>query len=111
MMMMMMMDRASYNIAIIIQKTQQNTVYLNLSTAQCFGWYFTHHQELMTLYLQYLPDTIDTVFCCILLDNYFHIKTILLLRPEAVLLFTDGPVYCKNVTILHAFGNRTMTLQ
>jgi len=29
-----LMDRASYNMAIIIQQIQQNTFYLNLSTAQ-----------------------------------------------------------------------------
>ena len=34
---------------------QQNTVYLNLSTAQhVSGCISTHHQELISLYLQYL---------------------------------------------------------
>jgi len=34
---------------------QQNTVYLNLSNAQhVSGGISTHHQELITLYLQYL---------------------------------------------------------
>jgi len=34
---------------------QQNTVYLNLSTAErVSGGFSTHHQELITLYLQYL---------------------------------------------------------
>jgi len=48
---------------------QQNTVYLNLSTAHHVSCGIsTHHQELITLYLQYLalmrplmPDTVDTV--------------------------------------------------
>ena len=37
---------------------QQNAIeyslfkYVNCST--CFGWYFTQHQKLITLYLQYL---------------------------------------------------------
>ena len=40
---------------------QQDTVYLNPSTAQhVFGWYFTHHQELITLYLQYLALNVAT---------------------------------------------------
>ena len=34
---------------------QENTVYLNLSTAQhVSGPITTHHQDLLTLYLQYL---------------------------------------------------------
>ena len=47
------MDRASYNI--LSNKMQQNTVYLNLLTAHhVSGGISTHHQELITLYLQYL---------------------------------------------------------
>jgi len=49
------MDRASYNMAII---TQQDTTEYSLSKfvncSTCFGWYFTHLQELITPYLQYL---------------------------------------------------------
>jgi len=49
------MDRASYNMAIIIQ--QDATYYILFKSINCstrFGWYFTHHQELITLCLQYL---------------------------------------------------------
>ena len=41
--------------AIIIQQDATECSlceYVNWST--CFGWYFTHQQELITLYLQYL---------------------------------------------------------
>ena len=33
---------------------QQNSLFKSVNCSTCFGWYFTHHQELMTLYLQYL---------------------------------------------------------
>ena len=49
------MDRASYNMAIIIQQdATEYSLFKSVNCSTCFGWYFTHHQELMTLYLQYL---------------------------------------------------------
>jgi len=49
------MDRASYNMAIIIQ--QDATEYSLFKSVNCstyFGWYLTRQQELITLHLQYL---------------------------------------------------------
>jgi len=52
------MDRASYNMAIIIQQdATEYTLFKSVNCSTCFGWYFTHHQELITLYLQYLALT------------------------------------------------------
>ena len=49
------MDRASYNMAIIIQQdVTKYSLFKSVNCSTCFGWYFIHHQELMTLYLQYL---------------------------------------------------------
>jgi len=49
------MDRASYNMAIITQKDgTEYSLFKSFTCSTCFGWYFTHHQELITLYLQYL---------------------------------------------------------
>jgi len=48
------MDRASYNMAIIIQKdATEYSLFKSVNCSTCFGQYFTHHQELITLYLQY----------------------------------------------------------
>ena len=48
-------DRASYNLAIIIQQdATQYSLFKSVNCSTCFGWYFTRHQELITLYLQYL---------------------------------------------------------
>jgi len=78
------MDRASHNMAIFIPKdATEYSSFESVNCSACFGWYFTHHQELITLYLQYLalmrpvllpvvnvvgqepvsvqPDTVDTV--------------------------------------------------
>jgi len=77
------MDRASYNMAIIIQQDTTEYFFLNLLTVQhVSGGIFIHHQELITLYLQYvalmrppaqprsrqatvqasfMPNTVDTV--------------------------------------------------
>ena len=49
------MYRASYYMAIIIQ--QDATEYSSfkcVNCSKCFGWYFTHHQELMDLCLHYV---------------------------------------------------------
>jgi len=49
------MDRASYNMAIIIQQdATEYSLFQSVNCSTCFGWYFTHHQELITLYVQYL---------------------------------------------------------
>jgi len=51
----MSMDRASYNMAIIIQQdATEYSLFKPANCSTCFGRYFTHHQELITLYLQYL---------------------------------------------------------
>jgi len=46
----MSMDRASYNVAIIIQQdaTKYN-LFKSVTCSTCFRWYFTHHQELTTV--------------------------------------------------------------
>ena len=49
------MDRASYYMAIIIQ--QDATEYSSfkcVNCSKCFGWYFTHHLEVMDLCLHYV---------------------------------------------------------
>jgi hypothetical protein len=49
------MDRALYNMAIIIQPdATEYSLFTFVNCSTCFGWYITHHQELITLYLQYL---------------------------------------------------------
>ena len=49
------MDRAPYNMTIIIQQdATEYSLFKSVNCSTCFGWYFTHHQELITLYLQYL---------------------------------------------------------
>jgi len=46
---------ASYNMAIIIeQDATEYSLFKFVNCLTCFGWYFTHHQELITLYLLYL---------------------------------------------------------
>ena len=48
-------DRASYNMAIIIQQdAKEYSLFKSVNCSTCFGWYFTHPQELITLYLQHL---------------------------------------------------------
>jgi len=47
------MDRASYNMAIIIQQdATEYSLFTFVNCSTCFGWYFTHHHEIITLYLQ-----------------------------------------------------------
>ena len=42
-------------VAIIIQQNAtEYSLFKSVKYSTCFGWYFTHHQELITLYLQYL---------------------------------------------------------
>jgi len=42
-------------LAIIIQQVAtEYSLFISVTCSACFGWYFTHHQELITLYLQYL---------------------------------------------------------
>jgi len=42
-------------VAIIIQQdVTEYSLFQSFSYSTCFGWFFTHHQELITLYLQYL---------------------------------------------------------
>jgi len=49
------MDRASYNMAIIIQQdATEFSLFKSVRCSTCFRWYFIHHQELITLYVQYL---------------------------------------------------------
>ena len=49
------MDCASYNMAIIIeQDATEYSLFKSINCSTCLGWYFTHHQQLITLYLQYL---------------------------------------------------------
>jgi len=41
--------------AIIIQQdTTEYSLFKSVNCSTCFGWYFTHQQELISLYLQYL---------------------------------------------------------
>jgi len=39
---------------IIHQDATEYSSFKSVSCSTCFGWYFTHHQQLITLYLQYL---------------------------------------------------------
>ena len=39
---------------IIQQDAKEYSLFKSVNCSTCFGWYFTHHQELITLYLQYL---------------------------------------------------------
>ena len=39
---------------IIQQDATEYSLFKSVSCSTCFGWYFTHHQELITLYLQYV---------------------------------------------------------
>ena len=49
------MDRASYNMAAIIQQdATEYTLFKSVNYSTYFGWYFVYQQELITLYLQYL---------------------------------------------------------
>ena len=49
------MDRASHNMTIIIQQdTTEYSLFQSVNCSTCFWWYFTRHQELITLYLNYL---------------------------------------------------------
>jgi len=49
--------RASYNMAIIIQQdATESSLFECFNCSTCFGRYFTQHQELITLYLQYLSS-------------------------------------------------------
>jgi len=48
-------DHALYNVEIIIQQdATEFSLFKSVSCSTCFGRYFTHHQELITLYQQYL---------------------------------------------------------
>jgi len=41
--------------AIIVQQVAtEYSLFKSVNCSTCFGWYFTQHQELITLYLQYL---------------------------------------------------------
>jgi len=52
------MHRASYNMAIIIQQhALEYNLFKSDNCSTYFRWYFTCHQELKTLYLQYLALT------------------------------------------------------
>jgi len=56
------LDRASYYMAIIIQ--QDATEYSSFKSVNClkyFGWYFAHHQELITVSILYVIYEILTV--------------------------------------------------
>ena len=39
---------------IIQQDATEYSLFKSVKCSTCFGWYFTHHQQLITLYLQYL---------------------------------------------------------
>jgi len=39
---------------IIHQDATEFSLFKSVNCSTCFGWYFTHHQELITLYLQNL---------------------------------------------------------
>jgi len=42
-------------LAIITQQdATEYSLFKYVNCATCFGWYFTHHRELITLYVQYL---------------------------------------------------------
>ena len=44
------MERPSYNTAIIIQQdATEYSLFKSVKCPSCFGWYFTHHQEFITL--------------------------------------------------------------
>jgi len=36
------------------QGATEYSLFKSVNCSTCFGWYFTYHQELITLYLQYL---------------------------------------------------------
>ena len=38
----------------IQQDAKEYSLFKSVNCSTYFGWYFTHHQELITLYLQYL---------------------------------------------------------
>jgi len=66
-------DSASYNMAIIIQQdATKYSLFKSVNCSTCFGWYFTHHQGLITyiatcrerqvaVTVSLMPDTVDTV--------------------------------------------------
>ena len=39
---------------IILQDATEYSLFKSVNSLTCFGWYFTYHQELITLHLQYL---------------------------------------------------------
>jgi hypothetical protein len=41
-------------VIIIQQDATEYSLFKSVNCSTCFGWYFTHHQELISLYLQYL---------------------------------------------------------
>jgi uncharacterized protein YbdZ (MbtH family) len=47
--------RASNYMAIIIQQVAtEYSLFKSVNCSKCFGWHFTHHQQIITLCLQYL---------------------------------------------------------
>jgi len=49
------LKRINRYLAIIIQQGgTEYSKFKSVNCSTCFGWHFTHHQELTTLYLQYL---------------------------------------------------------
>ena len=49
------LEKNNVQVGIIIQKDAiEYGLFKSVNCSTCFGWYFTHHQELITLYLQYL---------------------------------------------------------
>jgi len=47
-------DITAYIAIIIQQDAIVYSLFISVNWSTCFGWYFTHHQELISLYLQYL---------------------------------------------------------
>jgi len=73
------MDRASYNMSIIIQKdATEYSLFKSVNCSTCFGWYFTHLQELITLYLQYLvlmrPVLLPVVYVAGFSSSHIHYR-------------------------------------
>jgi len=49
------MPTAAEHMAIIIQQVaSEYSLFKSVNCSTCFGWYFTHHHQLITLYLQHL---------------------------------------------------------
>jgi len=67
---------------IIQQDATEYSLFKSVNCLTCFGWYFTHHHELITLYLQYLA----------------------LMRPAQLPVVNVNTVYLNLSTAQHVLG-------